>query len=59
MANEVADLKDPKKQVFKQHETGISSLVFIEMSADATGDFLYGGHIFTHCRLAILEKCNT
>lgn len=40
IADEVADLKDPKKQLFKQHETGISSLVFISMAKDAPGKIL-------------------
>ena len=34
---EVAELKDPNRQVFKQHETGISSLVFISMLKGAPG----------------------
>ena len=37
IAEEVEDLKDPKKQIFKPHETGISSLVFISMAKDAPG----------------------
>jgi len=32
IANEIADLKNPRKQVFTVHDTGIPSLVYLEMA---------------------------
>jgi hypothetical protein len=37
IANEIADLKNPRKQVFTIHETGIASLVYLEMARNAPG----------------------
>lgn len=37
IAEEVADLKDPKKQIFQLYETGIPSLVYVIMAKDVPG----------------------
>jgi len=37
IANEIADLKNPRKQVFTVHDTGIPSLVYLEMAQSNAG----------------------
>ena len=38
--DEVADLKDPEKQVFTYHKLGINGLVYLIMASDAPGECL-------------------
>ena len=38
--DEVADLKDPEKQVFTYHKLGINGLVYLVMASDAPGECL-------------------